>query len=75
MKGGEVFSTKNNYYAYVDNVEGLLEGSKITINGAKVGMVKKMEFLPEENCRTKVTFAIDKDIRLNKNSSLKTVGE
>ena len=74
LKGGEIFSTKNKYYAYAENVEGLVEGSKISINGAKIGFIKKMEFLPEENCKTKITFAIDKGIKLNTNSSLKTVG-
>jgi len=75
MKGSEIFSTpRNHYYAYVENAEGLVEGSKILINGARVGIVKKLEFLPEENCKTKITFAIDKKIKLNKNSLLKTVG-
>lgn len=74
MKGSEIFSTNDNYYAYVENVEGLSEGSKIFINGSRIGLIKKMEFLPEENFRTKVTFSIDKKIKLNKNSYLNSVG-
>ncbi len=73
MKGSEIFSTNNNYFAYSDNVEGLSEGSKITINGNRVGSIKKMEFLPDNNCRTKITFSIDKKIKLNQNSRLNTV--
>lgn len=75
MKGSEVFSARNNhYYAYADNVEGLVEGTKILINGVKVGLIKNLEFLPEDNCKTKITFSIDKNVKLNKNSYLKTVG-
>ena len=45
MKGNAIFSTtNNNYYAYSENAEGMSEGSKITINGNKVGFIKKMEF-------------------------------
>lgn len=69
LKGSEIFSTNRNYYAYVDNVNGLVEGSKIFINGAKIGFVKQLEFLPEDNFRTRVTLSVDKRVQLNKNSS------
>ena len=70
MRGQEIFSTNNNYYSYITNVDGLLEGQKIRLNGANVGIIKKIEFLPEKKYQSKVTFSIDKRIRLNKNSYL-----
>lgn len=74
MKGKEFFSSNSSYYAYVENVAGLTEGGKICINGSKIGSIKKMEFLPEENYKTKITLSIDKKINLNKNSYLSSIG-
>ncbi len=39
MKGKNVFSTDNEYYAEFDNVEGLEPSSPVSINGLKVGQV------------------------------------
>ncbi len=75
LKRKEIFSNNNFYHAYVQNAEGLVEGQKIRLNGALVGVIKKIEFLPENDYQSKITFSINNKIKLNKNSYLNTIPE
>lgn len=43
MKGKNLFTTDNIFYAKYDNVEGLEQSSPVTINGLKVGQVDRIE--------------------------------
>ena len=42
MKGKNIFSTDNTFYAKYENVEGLERSSPVSINGLKVGQVDKI---------------------------------
>ena len=44
LKGENVFSNKQFYYAVYENVDGLTISRPVTINGFKVGQVSAIEF-------------------------------
>ena len=56
LKGNDVFSTSNIYYVTYDNVDGLTSSNQVLVNGIEVGKVKKVELLPENGNKIKVTF-------------------
>ncbi|GAA4357519.1 MlaD family protein [Hymenobacter saemangeumensis] len=64
LRGSNVFSTDNTYYARYANVDGLTVGSPVIFNGIKVGQVKDMQLLPEDNNRIKVALEVRKDITI-----------
>ncbi|MFM7901965.1 MAG: MlaD family protein, partial [Bacteroidota bacterium] len=47
LKGVDVFTGVNTYYALYQRVDGLTSSSDILISGLKVGQVKKIEFTDE----------------------------
>jgi len=62
LRGSNVFSTDHTYYARYANVDGLTIGSPVNFNGIKVGQVKDMQLLPEDNNKIKVALEVRKDI-------------
>jgi phospholipid/cholesterol/gamma-HCH transport system substrate-binding protein len=62
LKGNDVFSTSNIYYVTYDNVDGLTSSNQVLLNGIEVGKVKKVELLPENGNKIKVTLRINKDL-------------
>lgn len=44
LKGQDIFSSRNTYYASFENVEGLSETGPVYIRGLKVGMVDKISY-------------------------------
>lgn len=67
LKGLDVFSTENEYYAYYSNVEGLQSSNPVMYNGVTIGRVVKVSPDQQRN-RVSVLLAIKKDIILNDNS-------
>lgn len=72
MKGKNLFSTDNVFYAKFDNVEGLEPSSHVSINGLKVGQVDKI--LPFTDKSGKLYFVVrvlvDENYRFSKRSTL-----
>lgn len=66
LKGANIFSGENKYYAYYDDVQGLQPSSSVQVKGLGVGQVSKIELI--ESGKVKVTFAISKKINVNKGS-------
>lgn len=67
LKGLDIFSTENEYYAYYSNVEGLQTSNPVMYNGVTIGRV--VEVTPDQNKnRVQVLLAIKRDIVLNDNS-------
>lgn len=62
LKGNDVFSSSNIYYVTYDNVDGLTASNQVLLNGIEVGKVKKVELLPEDGNKIKVTLRINKDL-------------
>ncbi len=46
LKGQDLFSGRNAYYAVFENVEGLSETGPVYIRGLKVGMIEKISYNP-----------------------------
>jgi phospholipid/cholesterol/gamma-HCH transport system substrate-binding protein len=70
MKGKNLFTTDNVFYAKYDNVEGLARSSAVSINGMKVGQVDKV--IPITDKSGKIHFVlkmtVDDKFTFSKNS-------
>lgn len=73
MKGKNLFSTDNIYYAKYDDVQGLEQSSPVTLNGLKIGQVDKIE--PKTAPNGKIYFIVhlsaDSDFEFSKLSTVK----
>ena len=47
LKGTSIFDNDKNLFAIYEDVEGLVVGAKVTINGMDVGKVTKIDILPD----------------------------
>ncbi|MEQ9308243.1 MAG: MlaD family protein [Balneolaceae bacterium] len=63
MEDQPFFSSSNLLYAKYDTVKGLLKGGPVTMKGIKLGTVKEIRFLPEEDSIL-VTLNITEDIEI-----------
>ncbi|MDO5614671.1 MAG: MlaD family protein [Cruoricaptor ignavus] len=72
MKGKNVFSTENIYYAKYDDVEGISRSSAVSINGLKVGQVEQI--IPKTHKNGKIYFVmkilVNDEFKFSKNSTL-----
>lgn len=57
LRGNDVFSTSNRFYAIYKSVEGLTISKPVLVNGFPIGKVSKMQLQPDG--RTIVEFKID----------------
>lgn len=64
LKGINLFSPANYYYASYDNVAGLEVSSPVTVNGYKVGQVREIKFDYENHGKIKVLLALNKDLKI-----------
>lgn len=72
MKDEPLFSATNVIFTKYSNVEGLIKGSNVYINGFKVGTVREMRFLPEGDS-TLVSLNITEQISIPKGSKAQLV--
>ena len=68
LKSRDVFSSQREYYAIYHNVAGLVPSNPVNLNGVKVGYIKDVYFISRDNPTIKVTFVINTDINIPKNS-------
>lgn len=61
LKGANLFSGENRYYAYYDNVQGLQESSSVQVKGLSVGRVSKIELIDSTD-KVRVTLAVSKKV-------------
>ena len=45
LKGKNIFSSNNSYYAIYNNIGGLEEANTVSLSGFKVGTVESIKFL------------------------------
>ena len=64
MKDEPLFSTTNLLYTKYDTVNGLLKGGTVTMRGLKIGTVKDLVYIPEEDS-VLVTLNITTEIRVS----------
>lgn len=62
LRGSNVLSSDNTYYATYPRVDGLNVGALVILNGIKVGQVKSMELQPAKNNSVRVALELGKDI-------------
>ena len=67
LKGASFFDNDKIVHTLYDDVEGLVIGANVTINGLNVGKVKIIDF-NENYDKIKVTFSIRQDLTFSKNS-------
>lgn len=67
LKGKNIFNTATVYYSVFDDIQGLMSGTPVSINGFNVGKVQNIEFIGD-SAKLKVTLFIEKDIELSRNS-------
>lgn len=67
LKGKNIFNAATVYYSVFDDIQGLMTGTPISINGYNVGKVQQIEFVGD-SAKLRVTLFIEKDIKLSKNS-------
>ncbi len=66
IKGSNVFSSENTYYIKYDNVNGLIPGNQVMLNGLKVGMVQDCEFIQDGSNQILVSINVNGDIKIPK---------
>jgi phospholipid/cholesterol/gamma-HCH transport system substrate-binding protein len=69
LKGANLFSGENNYYAYYDNVQGLLASASVQVKGLSVGRVANIKLNPDG--KVKVELAVSKKIKVTKGTIAK----
>tara|TARA_Y200000002_G_scaffold163714_2_gene135130 strand:+ start:4961 stop:5893 length:933 start_codon:yes stop_codon:yes gene_type:complete len=67
MKDEPIFSQVNVLYTKFDTVEGLIKGSNVYLNGFKIGSVREMQYLVQEDSAL-ITLNITENIQLPKGS-------
>ncbi|GAA4808430.1 MlaD family protein [Olivibacter ginsenosidimutans] len=65
LKGNDVFSSENTYYATYDRVDGLSVSKPVMVNGYQIGRVSKMQLLPDGNILTEFKIKHDYAIPAN----------
>ena len=75
LKGINLFDNNRTIYAIYPNIDGLQEGSRVMVHGFKVGIVKKISLLTEENHALLVALSIEDNIDIPSNSVSKIVNE
>jgi len=68
LKGKDFFSHSAYYYTVYSNIGGLAESSPVEINGYRVGIVQKVNFVDAESGKLIVEFSVRKDFKLPKNT-------
>ena len=62
LKGNAIFKDTKTVYAIYQEVEGLISGAKVSINGLSIGKISKIDFLPNT---TKILVTMDVREELN----------
>jgi phospholipid/cholesterol/gamma-HCH transport system substrate-binding protein len=69
LRGNDIFSGSNKYYAIYNSVEGLTVSKPVLVNGFQIGRISKMKLQPDG--RTVVEFKIEPDVVVPKNTLAK----
>jgi len=73
LKGKNVFSPNNLYYAIFNQVDGLENSNPVLINGFKVGVVKNIKFEEGNTGRFLVTLLVGKKYNITENTIAKMI--
>ena len=62
LRGSNVLSSNKTYYAIYPSVEGLNAGAQVVLNGYKVGVVKSLELVSDQNNVIRAALELDKGV-------------
>ncbi|MCD4833673.1 MAG: MlaD family protein [Bacteroidales bacterium] len=68
LKGKNILSTNDSFYAVYSNIDGLEEASPVYLSGYKIGVVESIKLLKFKQDKIVVKFSVEKDINLPENS-------
>jgi phospholipid/cholesterol/gamma-HCH transport system substrate-binding protein len=75
LKGVNVFSTSNTYYAYYDQAGGLQPASAVMINGVKIGSVANVTLDEDPSKGVEVELLVDECYHIPVDSKAKIINE
>ena len=70
LKGSDIFQKENTYYAYYNDVSGMLVSGNVLVKGLRVGYVKEIEATNERADNFLVTFTCSSDIKIPQDSKI-----
>lgn len=70
LKGIDIFSPVNNYYATYENIGGLVASSPVYIKGFKVGQVEEIKYDFSNQNSFVIKISVSKDIQLPKGAKI-----
>ena len=73
LKGHDFFKPVDYYYSRYERVDGLQKSSHVTVNGYRVGSVKDISFANDRSGNLIVTFMMDDDFSIPRNSIARIV--
>ncbi len=73
LKGKNFFSSQRTFYAVYTDIDGLVEANPLLINGFRVGMVGDIKFAGDNSGKILVSFIVNDDINIPKNSIARVV--
>ena len=73
LKGKNIFSRTNTYYAVFNRVDGLKPTNDVLLSGYKVGLVKSIKFEEGHTGRLIVTLLVEKRYQIPRNSIVKLI--
>jgi phospholipid/cholesterol/gamma-HCH transport system substrate-binding protein len=68
LKGNPIFKNTKTLYGVYQEVEGLISGAKVTINGLSVGKISKIDFLPNTT-KILITMEVREELDFSNESS------
>lgn len=68
LRGSSLFSNEKTVYTVYDNVEGLVSGAKVSINGLAIGKITQIDFLPNTT-KILVTMSIRDNLTFTQKST------
>ena len=68
LKGNSIFQNNKSIYVVYQEVEGLIPGAKVSINGLNIGKISKIDFLPNTT-RILVTMEVRKELDFSSESA------
>ena len=69
LKSAPIFDQSRTFYAVYDNVQGLQNGTQVSLNGLTIGNVSSIKF-KDNSGKLFVTFNINTDFEFSKNSTI-----
>lgn len=73
LKGLDLFSSTNKYFAVYNRVDGLVPSSDVILNGVKIGQVQHIEFMEDNSGRILTTLIVSSKVFIGKGSTARII--